>query len=165
MVVADNRAYDYNYNDEYFYDEPLYEEKKKSGKAVRKNKKSKPHIFTVIFVFSVSIVMIAHYACLAEINFNINKLEKELKEVQKENSLLSVKLAQAINLQSLEKVALGELNMQYPDSEQIVYINVIKPLPKNDTVDKTFYSKKDALENRYVAKVKSLINIFISYLD
>lgn len=163
MVVADNRAYDYN--EEYLYNVPFYEEKKKPRAAIKRNKKSKPHILTVIIVFAVSIVMISHYACIAEINYNINRLEKEFKEVEKENSLLSVKLAQTINLQSLEKVALDDLNMQYPNSDQIVYVNVIKPLPKNNAIDRTFYSKKDVLENKYIAKVKTLINIFISYLD
>ncbi|NLN48387.1 MAG: hypothetical protein GX154_04725 [Clostridiales bacterium] len=163
MVVADNRAYDYS--DEYLYNVPLYEEQKKPKSAAKKNKKSKPHILTVMIVFAVSIVMISHYACIAEINYNINRLEKEFKEVEKENSLLSVKLAQAINLQSLEKVALDDLHMQYPGSEQIVYVNVTKPLPQNDAIDRTFYSKKDVLDNKYIAKVKSLINIFISYLD
>lgn len=163
MIVADNRAYDYS--DEYLYNVPLYEEKNKSKTIIKKNKRSKPHILTVIVVFVISIVMISHYALIAEINYNINRLERELKETEKENSLLGVKLAQAINLQSLEKIALDDLDMQYPGSEQIVYVNVNKSLPKNNAMDKSFYTKKDIIENKYIAKVKSMINIFISYLD
>ena len=164
MLVADNRAYDYK-DEQYIYDIPLCDEKKKPIKKKIKKQKSKSQIFTVIFVFSISILMIARYAYIAEISFNINMLEKELKEIQKDNSLLNVKLAQTINLQSLEKVAFEELNMQYPDSEQIVYVNVEKLLQKNDITDKTYLSKKDVFENKYVAKVKSIISIFISYLD
>ena len=109
--------------------------------------------------------MIARYASIAEINFNINKLEKELKELEKENSILSVKLAQEINLQTLEDIAFEELNMQYPDLDQIVYINVEKPIQKNKTIDKTYFSKKDVFENKYISKIKSLINIIVSFLD
>lgn len=168
MVMADNRAYDYyGYNDEqYIYEEtPLPDKKKKTVKKRAVKQKSGSHIFIVLIIFSISITMIARYASIAEINFNINKLEKELKELEKENSILSVKLAQEINLQTLEDIAFEELNMQYPDLDQIVYINVEKPIQKNKIIDKTYFSKKDVFENKYISKIKSLINIIVSFLD
>lgn len=168
MIIADNRAYDYyDYSDEQFiYDEmPLSDKKEKAVKKKAVKKKSRPHIFIVMLIFSISIAMIARYAYIAEINFNINKLEKELKELEKENSMLGVKLAQKINLQSLENIAFEELNMQYPDLDQIVYVNVEKPIQKNETVDKTYFSKEDVFENKYISKIKSIIGILVSFLD
>lgn len=166
MLIADNRAYDY-IDEQYIFEKPLYEEKIKQKRVVKKAKKqrSKSHISTVVLIFSISILVIARYAYIAEINFNINAMEKELKEVQKENSLLNVKLAQAINLQSLERIALEELDMQYPEPEQIVYVSVAESIKENAAIDKTYLSKKDVLENKYIAKVKSIISIFISYID
>ncbi len=166
MLIADNRAYDY-IDEQYIFEKPLYEEKNKQKRVVKKAKKqrSKSHISTVVLIFSISILVIARYAYIAEINFNINAMEKELKEVQKENSLLNVKLAQAINLQSLERIALEELDMQYPEPEQIVYVSVAESIKENAAIDKTYLSKKDVLENKYIAKVKSIISIFISYID
>ena len=164
MLVADNTAYDYQ-EEQYIYDLPLHDEKKKPIKKKAKKTLSKSHVFSVFLVFSISIIMIARYASIAEISFNINKLENKHSEILKENSLLNVKLMQTINLQALEKVALEELNMQYPDPDQIVYVNAEKPIQVNDVKDEAYFSKEDILENKYVAKIKSMVSGLISLLD
>ena len=164
MLVADNRAYDYK-SEQYIYDLPLYDEKKKPVKKKAKKALSKAHVFSVLLVFSISIIMIARYAYIAEISFNINKLEKEHNELLKENSLLNVKLMQTVNLQTLEKIALEELSMQYPDPDQIVYVNVEKPMQEKKITDGTYFSKEDVLENKYVAKIKNVVSGLISLLD
>lgn len=164
MLVADNRAYDY-ISEQYAYDLPLYDEKKKQVKKKVRKKKPKTHIFSVLLVFSISIIMISRYAYIAEIGFNINRLEKEYAEILKNNSLLNVKLAQTVNLQALEKVAQEELSMQYPDPDQIVYVNVEKPAKENNSIDRAYFSQEDVLENKYVAKAKMVVSSFISLLD
>ena len=164
MLVAGNTAYDYQ-REQYIYDLPLYDEKKKPIKKKDKKTLSKAHVFSVFLVFSISIILIARYAYIAEINFNINKLEKKHSEIVKENSLLNVKLMQTINLQALEKIALEELNMQYPDPDQIVYVNTEKPVQVNDVKDKAYFSKEDIMENKHVAKIKTMVSSLISLLD
>lgn len=164
MLVADNTAYNYQ-NEQYMCDLPLYDEKKKPIKKKAKKTLSKSHVFSVFLVFSISIIMIARYAYIAEISFNINRLEKKHSEIVKENSLLNVKLMQTINLQALEKIAFEELNMQYPDPDQIVYVNVGKPMQLKDVTDGAYLSKEDILENKYVTKIKTMVSGLISLLD
>ncbi len=164
MIVADNTAYDYKY-EQYIYDLPVYDEKEKPIEKKAKKTLPKSHIFSILLVFFISIIMISRYAYIAEITFNINRLERQYNEVIKENSLFNVKLAQTVNLQTLEKVALEELGMQYPDSDQIIYVNVKKPIAEKKVVDKTYFLQKDVLENKYVAKVKTIISSIISFLD
>lgn len=164
MVLADNRAYDYS-RENYIYDNPLLVEDKKP--VVKKAKKAKQNarILPIILVFSLSIVMISRYAYIAEINFNISRLEKEYKEILKQNEALNVSLMSTINLQTLEKIALEELNMQYPEPDQIIYVSSAKPVVESSSYDKTYYSKEDVEENKYLSKAKLLINSFISLLD
>ncbi len=168
MLIADNRAYKYE-NEEYAYDIPFYhEELEVSEKRVKKREsgyKSKSHIFSVIFVFTICIIIIAHYAYIAEINFNINMLERELKELKKANSSLNVELARTINLQSLETIAFEDLNMQYPSADQIVYINVEKTKVNNNIKNGAYLFKEDVIENKYITKVKSAISLVLSLLD
>ncbi|MEA4963943.1 hypothetical protein [Lutispora sp.] len=164
MLVADNRAYDYS-RENYINDAPLFDEAKKP--MAKKVKKAKPRarILPIIMVFSMSILMISRYAYIAEINFNNSKLEKEYKETLKQNETLKVSLMHTINLQTLEKMAVEELNMQYPDPDQIVYVAAAKPVVKNNSYEKSYFSKEDVEENKYITKAKLLINSFISLLD
>jgi len=164
MVVADNRAYDYS-RENYIYDDPLYAGDKKTEVKKAKKVKKNVRILSIILVFSLSIIMISRYAYIAEINFNISRLEKEYKEILKQNEALNVSLMSTVNLQTLEKIALEELNMQYPDPDQIVYVNAAKPVTENNSYDKDYYSKEDVEENKYLSKAKLLINNFISLLD
>ncbi|SHI62206.1 hypothetical protein [Lutispora thermophila] len=164
MLVADNRAYDYS-RENYINDIPHYEENKKTGVKKAKKAKQKVGILPIILVFSMSIIMISRYAYIAEINFNISKLEKEYKEILKQNQAMTVSLMSTINLQTLEEVALGELNMQYPGPDQIVYVSAAKPVVEANNDEKEYFSKEDLEENKYIAKAKLLINSFISLLD
>ena len=164
MLAADNRAYDYSY-EEYLIDVPLLDEETKPKEKKAKKTKKKVRIFPIVLVFSMSIIMISRYAYIAEINFNINKMEKEYNKILKQNESLKVSLMGTINLQTLEQVAIEELNMQYPDPDQILYVSAAKPIRVNKGKDDTDYFKEDIEENQYLAKAKLLINSFISLLD
>ncbi|HHY77406.1 MAG TPA: hypothetical protein GX498_02690 [Clostridiales bacterium] len=164
MLVADNRAYDYSY-EEYITDVPLLDEEAKPKTKKVSKTKNKVRIFPIVLVFSLSILMISRYAYIAEINFTINKMEKEYNELLKKNENLKVNLMSTINLQTLEQIAMEELNMQYPDPDQILYVSAAKPIVIDKGYDDTYYSKEDVEENKYITKAKLLINSFISLLD
>jgi len=164
MLVADNRAYDYSY-EEYITDVPLLDEEIKPKTKKAKKAKNKVRVFPIVLVFSLSILMISRYAYIAEINFNINKMEKEYNELLKKNESLKVSLMSTINLQTLEQIAIEELNMQYPDPDQILYVSAVKPVTIDKGYDDTYYSKEDVEENKYITKAKLLIDSFISLLD
>jgi len=164
LLVADNRAYDYS-RENYINDIPLFDDDKKPIAKKVKKTKQKAHILPILLVFSMSIIMISRYAYIAEINFNNNKLEKEYKEILKQNELLNVSLMHTVNLQTLEKMAVEELNMQYPDPNQITYVMAAKPIEKNSNYEKSYLLKEDVAENKYITKAKLLINSFISLLD
>lgn len=164
MVVADNRAYDYS-RDNYINDMPLFDEEKKPIAKKGKKVKQKVHVLPIVLCFAMSIFMISRYAYIAEINFNNSKLNKEYKEILKQNEVLSVSLMSTVNLQTLENTAFEELNMQYPEPDQITYVIAAKPVEKSNSYEKSYLSKKDVEENKYISKAKLLMNSFISLLD
>lgn len=164
MLVADNRAYDYS-RENYINDIPLFDEDKKPKVKKARKTKQRVHIMPIILVFSMSIIMISRYAYIAEINFNISNLEKEYKEILKQNDTMKVSLMSTVNLQTLEQVALDELNMQYPGPDQIVYVSPAKPVVEKSNDEKEYFSKEDLQENKYISKAKLVINSFISLLD
>lgn len=165
MVTADNRAYDYD-RYESLEDYQISEPNQKPVKKTEKKAKPRTHIFSILFVFGMSIFIISRYAYMAEINFNISTLEKEYKKVVKENTDLNVQLMKTINLEALEKTAIEDLNMQYPDVQsQTVYVSVDIPKAPSENGDNDFYNIKEVQENKYIAYTKAIINNILSVLD
>ncbi|MEA4847062.1 MAG: hypothetical protein VB106_07510 [Clostridiaceae bacterium] len=165
MIRADNRAYDYSR-----YEQPELEQVSEQiaspRKKVQKKAKQKTHLMSILFVFGLSIFIISRYAYMAEINYNITNLEKEYNTLVKENTNLNVQLMKAVSLETLEKTAIEELGMQYPDVQsQIAYVNVEKPAQVDDNKDNDFYDIDDLRENKYIAYTKAVINNILNVLD
>lgn len=76
-----------------------------------------------MLVFGLLSFLVMRYALIFEINYTINGLEKEIKEYTLQKEDLRVQLDSTVVLDNVERVAMNELGMQYPQPEQIVYIN------------------------------------------
>ncbi len=164
MVVADNRAYDYDY-EQYLNQEqirkPIHGQKTKT----KRKPKQKTHVLSIMLVFAICILLIARYAIIAEINFNIHNLEKDYKNAVKENTDLNVQLMKTVNLDNLEKIALEKLNMQYPDQSQYAYVKVPSLNANQDGMQKDYYSINEVQENKYIASVKGVLSKAVKLLD
>ncbi len=165
MLRADNSAYDYS-RYEQLESQQISEPSASPLKKAKKKAKPKTHLMSILFVFGLSVFIISRYAYMAEINFNTTNLEKEYKKVVKENTDLNVQLMKSVNLEALEKAALEELNMQYPDVQnQIAYVNVNNTVQTADSSDNDFYNISDIQENKYIAGTKAVINNILNVLD
>jgi cell division protein FtsL len=165
MLRADNTAYDYS-RYEQLEMEQVREIAASPRKKVHKKEKHKTHVMSILFVFGLSIFIISRYAYMAEINYNIKNLEKEYSALVKENTDLNVQLMKSISLETLEKKAVEELGMQYPDIQnQIAYVNVEMPAQPADNEAHDFYNIDDLQENRYIAYTKAVINNILNVLD
>lgn len=165
MLRAENTAYDYSIYEQMELQQDL-KPIEKPQKKVQKKAKPRIHVLNILFIFGVSIFIISRYAYIAEVNYNITRLEKEYNTVLKDNTSLNVQLMKALSLETLEKEAIEKLGMQYPDVQnQIAYINVNKPIPKTADEDNGFCNMKDLQENRYIAYTKAVINNILNVLD
>lgn len=165
MLRADSSAYDYSRYEQLEMEqvsEPIASPRKK----VRKKEKHKTHLMSILFVFGLSIFIISRYAYMAEINYNIKNLEREYSALVKENTDLNVQLMKSISLETLEKKAIEELGMQYPDiHNQIAYVNVEMPAQTDVNEVQDFYNIDDLQENKYIAYTKAVINNILNVLD
>lgn len=165
MLKADNSAYDYSRYEQLEL-EQISEPIAKPRKKAQKKAKPKTHLMSILFVFGLSIFIISRYAYIAEINYNITNLQKEYDVAVKENTDLNVQLMKAVNLEALEKTAIEELGMQYPDvRNQIAYVNVKNSVRADDKEDNDFYNINDLQENKYIAYTKAVINNILNVLD
>ena len=169
MVVADNRAYDYDYGHsrrEYLDRIPDEQPKRQPARRPRKKQKPQLHIFSIVSAFSVCIFLLSRYAYIAELNYNISSLDKEYNKAVKENTELNVQLMKTINLETLEKTAIERLHMQYPDVQgQIAYVNVQPVQDSSGSIYEEYSNINDVQENKYIAYTKGIISSVMKLLD
>jgi cell division protein FtsL len=109
----------------------VYEENKvlKEKKKYKSYKKTKFRtIVAILFIFSVCLLVMYRYALITELNYKFSEMEKKYNEMRKENSILEVAIENETDLSGIREIAEQKLNMQEPDSSQIVFVNV----PKTD---------------------------------
>ncbi len=74
-------------------------------------------------VFGLLSLLVFRYATIFEINYNIQGLEREIHILELEKEDLYSQMDSTVVLKNVEMVAIHDLGMQYPKSEQIVYLN------------------------------------------
>lgn len=77
-------------------------------------------------VFAVGTFTMYRYATITQMNYSLAKQTKAYNDLVKENSILSVQIEQAMDLQKIRSVAENTLGMQKPEKYQIKYVSVAK---------------------------------------
>ncbi|MBN2899409.1 MAG: hypothetical protein JXO44_11615 [Clostridia bacterium] len=77
----------------------------------------------IIAVFGCLSLIVYRYAMINEVKYNIYSLQKEVNALNITIEELNTKLDGSIVLDKIEQEAIDELGMQYPQPEQIVYLN------------------------------------------
>lgn len=153
MLVAKKEIFNY------------YEEKNKSNNESNKkkrNNKSDSLVKLSVFLFSlvillVSIVMLLRLAYISQVQYEITKLDKEINELNERKDIEALELEKIRESSWVEDYALNLLGMQYPSTEQIVYIDTEIKVSKNE--------KKVALKTHdNFFFIKSIKNTFSKFL-
>lgn len=92
-------------------------------------------VLLLIFAGAVLISTIWMSAKATEIKYEINKINRQNVLLQNEISMLDIKIESANSIELIEEYATGELKMQYPKSQQRIYVDTSKSAP-DDLVDR-----------------------------
>lgn len=119
------RKYDYNESwQQIDYDEVLKTEEPKL--LIRKKPKYCGSMFKVflcmVIVVAVMVLLLQRYAVISETKYQIFDHKSRIKELQYQKEEMKAELDSAFVIEYVEKVAIEELNMQYPTASQVVYI-------------------------------------------
>ncbi len=79
-------------------------------------------IIFMAFVGAILITTIWMSAKATEIKYSINKMQSDNVLLQNEISMLDIKVESANSIESIEEYATDELGMQYPKSQQCIYV-------------------------------------------
>ena len=93
------------------------------------------------FIFASFAMMIYQYASLYEEQYVVNGLKSDIKQIGMDIEEVKSTLDSTVSLDNVERVAMTELNMQYPKPEQIVYIK-----------SNWHYALDKPLQNKYLGK-------------
>lgn len=80
-------------------------------------------ITAALLMFGSLALVVVIYANVYELKYNNYEYQQEIDEYKIEIEDLKSQLDSVVVLENIEKVAMEELNMQYPKQEQIIYIN------------------------------------------
>lgn len=104
-----------------------YRRSNKNNYKNRKGKKIKRKIqiiFSAIGLFGIIIANIYGYSIISKMKYDIHYLKKELREKQISLEELEADIGTNTSIQEIERKAKEELNMDYPEKDQIEYIEV-----------------------------------------
>jgi cell division protein FtsL len=137
------------------YKEKFNSKKKLENQKIREKRlKVKLSVVrNIVFAFLISVSIIGRYGIVYNMQGNINKVDKNIKEIIAENDDLNIKLATLSNLSTLENVSTGKLAMVREDSNQIVYSDLTK---NNFKISKIILSS-DKANDGIIDKIKNLL--------
>ena len=107
--------------------EPEVEIEEKKVKKVQKAPKQKLNFRVIFFAVLISLAayfMISKQVAVFETEKEMSKLQKELDGLKSKEIQKNFELEQSVDLETVEEVATTKLNMQRPDQNQKVYVNV-----------------------------------------
>lgn len=158
MLVAEKQEYTDTY-----YSDPIKEEQPISvprPRVVRKTKsKSKlkhkvSHMVMILVGFSLCSYTVARFAMIAENQQEILELEKSLEKQQSVQEYLNLELTKQGDLNRIEEFAKNDLEMDYPDKEQVLYVE----LPEKDTKETAETTMTPESKGSLWSRIKGLLD-------
>ncbi len=111
-----------------------------------------------IIVFGMLSIVVYRYAEIFEQNYYVEGLKTEMINLQRQKEDINARMEAMIVLKNVEKVAIQEIGMQYPQPEQIVYLTSKwhYTLNEGDMLETTTKEEKspNILDNNPIALVK-----------
>jgi cell division protein FtsL len=77
--------------------------------------------FSALLFMALSYIVI-RYANVYQAKYDINAMQKEARQIEQEIEEIRAAMDSTVSLENIERVAVQELKMQYPQPEQLVYL-------------------------------------------
>ncbi len=80
-------------------------------------------IFSIVLIGLICVFIVVLTAYATELRVDNNRLITNINVLQGEVDTLNVRIKQANNIEHIERVAVQQLGMVYPDGDQCVYLS------------------------------------------
>ncbi len=97
----------------------------KTDKKIKEKKKGRVKLVaSVVIVFAMFMAISCRYNAISEKNIEVQRLEKDLLSAKGVLATSEIKLEKAVDMDKLESYSKGQLGMQKPEKNQIIYLDV-----------------------------------------
>lgn len=72
----------------------------------------------LFFLMAIGVGLISQYGRIVACNYRIHQLQREMTLLQEEKESLRIEVQRLGSLERIERIAVGELGLQYPDKKQ-----------------------------------------------
>ncbi|MBD3155609.1 MAG: hypothetical protein GF368_03050 [Candidatus Aenigmarchaeota archaeon] len=142
-------------------------------KSKKKQKKDTPFalkalgIGCIIVLFGFIVVLyINQFVQISTTNYQIDKLEKELSDIENKNEKIRLQIAQSQSLEKIENIARKELKMADPDKDKVYYISLENNSTNSNRTKNTKNNKEETQVVQGVADwFKNLTSVEAGTLD
>lgn len=76
----------------------------------------------VLVLVLISLALVSHYTHMIQVNYQIEKSLNELHSLQKTNQHLKLEIASLRSPDRLERIAVSDIGMKYPDQDQFIIL-------------------------------------------
>ena len=139
-------------------------EEKEEKKVVRKQQLPPTNTYLRIVIYAVLISLAAYYMiskqiAVYETEKEINNLQNQIETLKSKEVRKNFELEQSVDLATVEEVATTKLNMQRPEHNQRVYVNITGEDVTEITSDET-EGVKNKVSDAAADVKKNIIGIF-----
>jgi len=137
------------------------EHKAKPNAKVKRKNKIAP-VAMVLIGFVLSSLTVSRYVMIAQNHSDILKLERELEEEYKKEQRLRLELSYCEDLKRIEEYAKNNLDMDYPDESQVLYVQLpeqdLKQTKEKSTDESVEVAHQDQDKGTIWDKIASLLD-------
>ena len=113
-----------------------------------------------MLVFTALFLIIFRYGEMINLNYDITRLNNELREKTGINSALYAELDKQVTINDIEYTAETKLDMNKPRNDQIIYINTKLSDDYNSQEKDNFYTMTSSVYERINHTFKNIVEIF-----
>ncbi|MBU5677289.1 cell division protein FtsL [Alkaliphilus sp. MSJ-5] len=106
--------------------EEKQQSKTRKSKKLKKNYKFEKFVIAIALatVFAFSILLLTRFMAITEVKHRVNSLQNQIEKLEIEKEKLRVEVEKVSKSGWIESEAKTRLGMDYPSSDQMIYINI-----------------------------------------
>lgn len=117
-------------------------------------------VILLMLVFTALFLIIFRYGEMINLNYDITRLNNELREKTGINSALYAELDKQVTINDIKYTAETKLDMNKPRNDQIIYINTKLSDDYNSKEKDNFYTMTSSVYERINHTFKNIVEIF-----
>lgn len=140
--------------------------KSHKSKKLKKNYKFEKIVIviTLATVFAFSILLLTRFMAITEVKHRVNSLQNQIEKLETEKEKLRVEVEKVSKSGWIENEAKTRLDMDYPSSDQMMYIN-INPAKVTMLTSEINKAKDDSFDQQNENKnFSSFFSKLVSYI-